>query len=326
MKKALALVLACGVLFSLAACAAAETPTDTATTTTTTTTAADTTTSTDATTSTDTTTTTTTTTGTTGTTACAHSFADATCTAAAKCTICGATEGKALGHKYTDGTCTRCGDKDKNYATYAAGGNDKIIRTTADGKSTTLKIDTTSADTRFQNVSMFGTGAEMTISYTKFSEVDGWLFFAQTINLKYTVYGSNYDVIVDEVYKIKPDGKDQTALTTYVETADKGLGVTEVFGFDGGYIYYVIEDEMEGICEIYKAPVSADLKNLITQGKKVANTPTEYASLCKCSLKDGYLYFSEKQVTYDLTISAAVTTMLGDYKMKLDGTGLSKLS
>lgn len=325
MKKALTLILVCGMLFSLAACGESE-PTDGATTTTSTTASTTASTTESTTTTTESTTTTTTTTGTTGTTACAHEFADATCTAAKKCTICGATEGKALGHQYADGKCTRCGDKDKNYATYAAGGKDKIVRTTADGKSTTLKIDTASADMRFQNMSIFDANAEMNISYTKFSEVDGWLYFAQTINMKYTINGAKYDITVDEMYKIKPDGKDQTALTTYVETADKAIGVTEVFGFDGGNVYYVVENEMEGFCEIYKAPVSADLKNLITQGKKIADTPTEYAALCKCSLKDGYLYFTEKKMTYDPAISAAVTTMLDSYKMKLDGTGLVKVS
>jgi hypothetical protein len=324
MKKALTLILVCGMLFSLAACGESE-PTDGTTTSSTTSTTASTTEST-TTTTTESTTTTTTTAATTAPTECAHTFADATCTAAKKCTVCGKTDGKALGHQYADGKCTRCGEKDKNYATYKEGGDDKIIRTTADGKTTTLKIDTASADMRFQNMSIFDANAEMNISYTKFSEVDGWLYFAQTINMKYTINGAKYDITIDEMYKIKPDGKNQTALTTYVETEDKAIGVTEVFGFDGGNVYYVVENEMEGFCEIYKAPVSADLKNLITQGKKIADTPTEYAALCRCSLKDGYLYFTEKMSTYDTSISAVVTQMLDSYQMKLDGTGLKKVS
>lgn len=74
-----------------------------------------------------------------------------------------------------------------------------------------------------------------------------------------------------------------------------------------------------------KENVSLNLTNLVLQGQKVAGSPTPYASITTCSLKDGYLYFTEKQTTYDATISAAVTKVLGSYKMKLDGTGLVKL-
>lgn len=259
-------------------------------------------------------------------TECAHKYSAATCTTASKCSLCGVTKGNALGHSYSAGKCTRCGAADANYATYRAGGKDSIIRTTAGGKTTNLKIDISKANTRFQNISSFATSPSMDITYTKFLELDGWLFFAQTINMKYTVNGSAYDVIVDEVYKIKTDGTSQTALTTYRETADKAIGVSEVFGFDSNNIYYVLENEDEGICEIYKAPVSNSLTNLTTQGTKVASSPTPYATMWKCSAKDGYLYFSEKQVTYDMSISAAVTKMLGSYKIKTNGTGLSKIS
>ena len=228
-------------------------------------------------------------------------------------------------HNYLGGVCTLCSDIDESYASYKAGGKDTIIRTTADGSSTTLNIDISSANTRFQNMSSFATSPSMEISYTDFLEKDGWLFFSQTINLKYTVNGSAYDVTTDEVYKIKTDGTSQSAITTYRETEEKSIGVGEVFGFDAGYIYYVLENDDEGICEIYKATVSDSLSDLTSQGTKIMGTPTAYASLCKCSLKDGYLYFTEKKVTYDMSISAAVTTMLESYKVKLDGTGLETL-
>ena len=257
---------------------------------------------------------------------CSHKFSTATCTAVAKCTLCGITKGKPLGHSYSAGKCNRCGAADSNYATYKAGGKNTIIHTTAGGKSTTLKIDTSEADSRFQNVSSFASSPSMDISYTKFLEVDGWLFFAQTINMKYTVYDTTYDVIADDVYKIKTDGTSQTALITYQESDDKGIAVSEVFGFDSHNIYYVLENGDEGICEIYKAPVSTSLKNLVTQGKKIASSPTAYATICKCGIKDGYLYFSEEQNTYDPSTSATVSKMLGNYKMKLDGTGLTKIS
>lgn len=258
-------------------------------------------------------------------TECSHNYSAVTCTEAAKCTLCGVVSGNALGHSYSQGKCTRCGAIDANFATYKEGGKDSIIRTTMDGKSTALRIDISSANQRFTNISSFGKDASMNISYTKFLEVEGWLYFAQTINMKYTVNGSPYDVTIDEVYKIKTDGTNQTTIRTYQETSDKAIGVAEVFGFDGNDIYYVLENEDEGICEIYKATVSSNLTNLVSQGKKIASSPTQYAAISKCSLKDGYLYFTEKKTTYDPSISAAVTTILDSYKMKLDGTGLAKI-
>lgn len=256
---------------------------------------------------------------------CTHKYSAATCTEASKCTLCGELKGAALGHSYSAGKCTRCGAVDSSFATYKEGGKDSIIRTTADGKSTTLKIDISKANTRFTNISSFGKNASMTINYTKFCEVDGWLFFAQTVNLKYTVNNAPYDVTIDEFFKIKTDGTGQSAITTVVATEDKGIAVAEVFGFSGNTVYYVVENEDEGFSEIYKAPVSLNLTNLVVQGSKVAGSPTPYASIANCSLKDGYLYFTEKQSTYDATISAAVTKVLGNYKMKLDGTGLTKI-
>ncbi len=257
---------------------------------------------------------------------CAHKYSDATCTAASKCTLCGAIKGTALGHSYSAGKCSRCAAIDSSYATYSGGGKDSIIRTTAGGKTTTLKIDISKANERLQNISFFGEDPSMEISYSKFFEVDGWLFFAQTINLKYTVNGSKQDIIVEEVFKIKIDGTSQTALITTQETEEKGVIIPEIFGFDGGNVYYVLENEDEGTCEIYKAPVSTNLTNLIAQGKKIASSPTEYATIWKCSLKGGFLYFSEKLSTYDMTISAPVSKDIGNYKMNLDGTGLTKLS
>lgn len=257
---------------------------------------------------------------------CAHNYSAATCTAASKCTICGVVKGNALGHNYSAGKCSRCGAVESSYATYKAGGKDSIIRTTADGKSTSLKIDISKANSRFQSISSFGKDPSMDITYSKFYEVNGWLFFAQTINLKYTVNGSKQDVIIEEVFKIKTNGTSQSALITSQATEDKGMGVPEIFGFNAGNIYYVFENEDEGICEIYKAPVSLNLTNLITQGKKIASSPTKYATIWKCSLKDGFLYFSEKSSTYDTTISAPVSKDIGNYKMKLDGTGLTKIS
>ncbi len=339
MKKLLAIILAVGMLLCLAACqgdvntesnvsenssAPAESvgQSDNAQTTTSTTEKAEDAQSTSATSS----ATQSTTAATTTKAACSHKYSAASCTAAAKCSLCGVTKGKALGHSYAAGKCTRCGAKDNNYATYKAGGKDSIIRTTLGGKSTTLKIDISKANERFQNISSFASSPNMTISYTKFLEVDGWLFFAQTVNIKYKFRNVDYDIIVDEVFKIKTDGTSQTALTTYQMSEDKGMGVSEVFGFDAANIYYVLENEDEGICEIYKAPVSANLTNLVKQGKKIAGSPTAYATIWKCSVKDGYLYFSEKSVTYDPSVSAAVSKDLGNYKMKLDGTGLSKIS
>ena len=229
-------------------------------------------------------------------------------------------------HTYSAGKCTRCGAIDSSYATYKDGGKNAIIRTAADGKSTTLTIDTSEADTRLQNISSIAdTAPAMEISYTKFLETDGWLFFAQTVRLKYTFRGTNYDVSSDSVYKIKVDGTGQTEITSYMETEDKGIMLSEVFGFDGNNIYYVLENDDFGVCEIYKAPISSKLTNLVTQGTKIADSPTKYATLLKCSLKDGYLYFSEEMSTYDTSISASVTTDLGNYKMKLDGTGLTKI-
>jgi len=256
---------------------------------------------------------------------CAHKFSAATCTAAAKCTLCGFTNGTALGHSYSAGKCSRCGAADKNYATYKSGGKNSIVLT-RDGKTTTLKIDTSAADERLQNISSFASSPSMNITYEHFLEVEGWLYFAQSIAITYTYNNTAYDVNVDEIYKIKTDGTNQTKIATFQETEDKGIGVSEVFGFEGNNIYYVVENEDEGICSIYKATVSSGLTNLITGGKKLTDAYNDYATIFDCSIKDGYLYFSEKRSTYNTETSSVDTVQLGKYKAKLDGTGITKIS
>lgn len=47
--------------------------------------------------------------------AAGHTFAAATCTAAKTCSVCGAAEGEALGHSYTQGKCSRCGEAQPGY-------------------------------------------------------------------------------------------------------------------------------------------------------------------------------------------------------------------
>lgn len=256
---------------------------------------------------------------------CDHKFSKATCTAAAKCSVCGEVNGKALGHSYSAGKCTRCGAADKNYATYKHGGQDSIIRTTADGKSTTLKIDISAASGRLNNIKNLDPNAKMELSYNNFLEVEGYLYFSQTIRLIYTFSGTAYDVKVDEVYKIKTDGTKQSEIVCYKETEDKAIGVSEVFGFIGNEIYYILEDGDVGTFSIYKATVSSALTNLILQGKKVADSANAYAMMYNASVKNGQLYFSEKKYTFNPSTNKTEYTELGNYKINTNGKGLTKI-
>lgn len=257
--------------------------------------------------------------------ACEHKYSKATCTTAAKCTLCGETSGKALGHNYAAGKCSRCGAVDKSYATYKSGGQDSIIRTTADGKSTTLKIDISAASGRLNNIKGLDPNAKMELSYNNFLEVEGYLYFSQTIRLIYTFGGTAYDVKVDEVYKIKTDGTKQSEIVCYKETEDKAIGVSEVFGFIGNEIYYILEDGDVGTFSIYKATVSSALTNLISQGKKVADSANAYAMMYNASVKNGQLYFSEKKYTFNPSTNKTEYTELGNYKINTNGKGLTKI-
>ena len=257
---------------------------------------------------------------------CEHKFSKATCTAAAKCTLCGEVSGKALGHSYSAGKCTRCGAADQNYATYKQGSKDTIIRTTLNGKSTTLKIDISSANSRLSNSSNLDPNAKMDISYKDFLEVDGYLYFSQNINLKYTFSGRTYDVKVDELYKIKTDGTNQTVIVCFKETEEKSLSVGEIFGFIGNTVYYTYEDDDNGTTSIYKATVSSKLTSLITQGTKVADSANEYASMYNTSIKNGQLYFSEEAYKINPETNLPGYVQLGSYKINANGTGLTKIS
>ena len=257
---------------------------------------------------------------------CEHKFSKATCTTAAKCSVCGEVSGKALGHSYSSGKCTRCGAADPDFATYRQGSKDTIIRTAANGKTTTLKIDISSANRRLSNVSGFDSNAKMEISYNDFFEVDGYLFFSQKINLKYTTGGKDYDVKVSELYKIKTDGTNQAAIECYRETSEKSLGVGEIFGFIGNTVYYIFEDDDMGTDSIYKATISSKLTSLVSQGTKVADSANAYASMYNASIKNGQLFFSEEAYKINPETNLPGYVQLGNYKINANGTGLTKIS
>lgn len=256
---------------------------------------------------------------------CAHKYSVATCTAASKCTLCGILKSNALGHKYTSGKCSRCGIADPSVPTYKASGKDTIIRT-VNGKSTTIKIDMTEANEHI-NKSDFRDSFSYDISYTKFYEADGWLYFAQTISTKCTVNEIVFEETIDELFRVKTDGNGLTNITPNDETANRGLDAREIFGFYGNEIYFVVSYSDRGTNHIYKAPISNNSKNIVIEGEKIADSFNNRGGIYNCSIKNGYLYFSEKYASkYIPETGSFEKILLGDYKVKLDGTGITKIS
>lgn len=255
---------------------------------------------------------------------CAHNYSVATCTAASKCTLCGILKSNALGHKYTSGKCSRCGVADPSVPTYKASGKDTIIRT-ANGKSTTIKVDMTEANEIIRNTK-YKPSFSYDISYTKFLEVDGWLFFAQSISMNYTRNGFPFQENVDEVFKVKTDGTSLTNITPNNETINRGKDIIEVFGFSGNDIYYVIFNVDYHKHSIYKATVSENTINIITEGTEIAVSFNKKSEIYNCRIKDGYLYFCERQYSLNFDTSTSDVVELGEYKVKLDGTGMTKIS
>lgn len=249
---------------------------------------------------------------------CQHQWGEATCTTPATCNLCNITQGKSLGHSYKSGTCTRCGAKDSSYATYKNGGQDTILRTTATGKTTTLKIDISDAEARVKEAEKNGMKMTLTIERKHFYEVDGWLYFAQSNRYTY----NSKEIENYEVFRIKPDGSKQTSITTTVATDGKGLYVGGIFGFDKGKIFYSVEDADQGVYSIYSATLSTKLTNLTKQGKQLEQADVGcYFENYK--LKDGWLYYTLTKVGYG---DQADKTDLGNYKIKTDGTGKQKVS
>lgn len=255
------------------------------------------------------------------TSACQHQWGSATCTTAAKCTLCGVSQGKSLGHSYKSGACTRCGAKDANYATYKNGGKDTIIRTTATGKETALKIDISSAEARVSEAAQNGTKLTLVIERKHFFEKDGWLYFVQS-NI-YDYNGNKSESY--EFFRIRTDGSKQKQIKTLVVTDDKGVAVAGIFGMDNGKLYYSVEDADNGTYAIYSATLSTELTDLTRQGKKLEEAEVGcYFENYK--LKDGWLYYSLTKAVYNPKTGKADITDMGDYKIKTDGTGKKKVS
>ncbi len=254
-------------------------------------------------------------------TECNHKYTSATCTTAEKCSVCGEKRGKALGHAFKSGTCERCGAKDGNYATYKNGGKDSIIRTTATGKKTTLKIDISSAQKRVDDGKEFGTNMTLTIERKHFYEADGWLYFVQS-NI-YEFAGNKSESY--EVFRIKTDGSKQTQIKTTVVTDDKGVAVAGVFGFADGKLFYSVENADNGTYSIYSAKMSTSTTDLTSQGKKLEQADTG-CFFENYKLKDGWLYYSLTKGVYNTETGKTDITDMGDYKIKLDGSGKKKVS